>query len=373
MDVFSYLENREVILTDVFSEAAVASDSGDLNISFKKLGHLFDKKIRTWWDIVTFEQYLVTKIIPRRLRWDLPPNDGLTGEESIKEWFNFFTEKGFELIRFLLSRKQRKKLWLESQIKEITDRIERHKDTSEFIRLSGELKNKLEKWDKETQEKKRKKFLRDVNDFGVPNVYKWQSLSSLSLAPTLSASMDTSEPPPPMLSQGSGINHGDGVSTRTPLRPFSPLNRGGGPTRGRGKNNKNKNTRGKAGHQVGRLPQSPGPDSQAIPPWRTVSNRGNGQGGGRGGVPGGAPPLPTYNYYAPLQNYWEGPPPTNQHFLGQGRTPWRGPPPYPPPWIGDWGENGPPPLSQTPRGKSTLKRKNLEGSEAVEEPKRPRS
>ena len=157
MDVFSYLEDREIALTEVFSKNIADSDPGDLIVSFKKLGHLFEKKIKAWWDIATFEQYMTAKIIPRRLRWDLPPNDGLVDDESNKEWFNFFNNKGFELIKFLLARKQCKKLWLEGQIQTISDHIEVHKDTPEFVRLSGELKIKLIKWDKDSQERKNAK------------------------------------------------------------------------------------------------------------------------------------------------------------------------------------------------------------------------
>lgn len=55
MDVFSYIESREVILTEVFSKDVANSNQGDLCFSFRKLGHLFEKKIKTWWDIVSFD------------------------------------------------------------------------------------------------------------------------------------------------------------------------------------------------------------------------------------------------------------------------------------------------------------------------------
>lgn len=87
-------------------------------------------------------QYLSFSIVPRWLRWYIPPNDGLFDDESNTEWGDFFVGKGLELLRLLLLRKHRKKKWLESQIKEITDRIESFKDTTEFIQLSGDLKTK---------------------------------------------------------------------------------------------------------------------------------------------------------------------------------------------------------------------------------------
>lgn len=123
----------------------------DMSQSFKKLGHIFEKKIKTWWDITSFEQNLSAQLIPRSLRWDLPPNDGLVDEDSMSEWSGFFIKKGFELLELLLTRKRRKMRTLDSQIKDITSSLESLKDSEEFLKLSGELKNKLTKWDLETQ------------------------------------------------------------------------------------------------------------------------------------------------------------------------------------------------------------------------------
>ncbi|XP_077327470.1 uncharacterized protein LOC143961999 [Lithobates pipiens] len=73
--------------------------------------------------------------------------------------------QGLELMEFLLKRKQRKMTILDSQINEIKHSIESFKDTPDFIRLSVELKDKMSKWDFEVQNKKKKKFIRDSDDF----------------------------------------------------------------------------------------------------------------------------------------------------------------------------------------------------------------
>lgn len=137
------------------------------------LGHIFNKKIKTWWDITSFEQYLSAKLIPRRLWWDVPPNDGLVDEDSLSEWSSFFIKKGYELLELLLIHKQSKMKSLDSQIKDITTSLEPLKDSGEFLKLSGELKNKLTKWDFEIQNKKKKKCIRDLKDFSEGNIYKW--------------------------------------------------------------------------------------------------------------------------------------------------------------------------------------------------------
>ncbi|PIO13460.1 hypothetical protein AB205_0035140, partial [Aquarana catesbeiana] len=206
--------------------------------------YLFEKKIKTWWDIVTFEQYLTAKLIPRRLRWEVPPNDGLMDDYSMKEWGDFFTSKGLELIDFLLSRKRRKMILLETQIAELKSSIESHKESEEFLRLSAELKNKLIKWDHETQNKKKKKYIRDADDFGKGIIYKWQTKSGDTSTNPSGFCPTTQEPPQTPLynHQDEGIVHYDQfdyTSTQTPSlsNQFKTVHNK------RGKNKKGRGTR----------------------------------------------------------------------------------------------------------------------------------
>lgn len=135
---------------DFFSKNQNTGESNELAQGFRKLGHLFEKKVKTWWDIVSFEQYLTAKLIPTRLRGEVPPNDSLLDDDSMKEWGDFFTSKDLELVDFLLSWKRRKMTQLETHIRELKS-SESHKESEEFLRLSAELKNKLMKWDSDTK------------------------------------------------------------------------------------------------------------------------------------------------------------------------------------------------------------------------------
>lgn len=135
----------------------------------------------------------------------------------------------------MASRKQQKKLWLEGQIKAIIDLIEPSKESPEFIRLSGELKTKLIRWDKESQDKKRKKFLRDLSDFGSHQVFKWQSLIATQADPPQSVSMDTSDLPldeSTQATQGPSRTWASVVESHvTPTRINTPKTRGQGPSK----------------------------------------------------------------------------------------------------------------------------------------------
>lgn len=83
------------------SNMAIADAAKHVNFQFNNAGstmlyprhHRLKKKKRN----IQRRQHSV----PRCLRWDVPPNDGLMDDESIKECEEFFTKKGLEIIDFL--------------------------------------------------------------------------------------------------------------------------------------------------------------------------------------------------------------------------------------------------------------------------------
>lgn len=107
-----------------------------MNQHFKHLKNALDKQIRTWWDVFTLGKYVKDKITPRRLRWDIAPNDGLVDKDLEDEWFSFFNHSERKLLEMLIARKE-KKLWLiEANINAIKSKL----DPSI---ASGEHKDKL--------------------------------------------------------------------------------------------------------------------------------------------------------------------------------------------------------------------------------------
>lgn len=89
MEVFRFLENRTIDLDNIF-EKQETNNVGDIENCFRKMAHLMEKKINAWWNIATHEKYIKDKLVPRRLRWDVPINNGLADKESTDEWFHFF-------------------------------------------------------------------------------------------------------------------------------------------------------------------------------------------------------------------------------------------------------------------------------------------
>lgn len=191
MDPFAFFENREIDLEDLFS--VNNNKENDISHLFRKLGHCMDKKSNIWWDRSTMEKYLKDGLIPRKLRWDVPINDGLLGEEDIDEWYAFFIGKGREIMEFLLKRKQCKLTLVENQIKEIRDKLIPFINTPEYNKLMDDLHKNMQKKDVENKNIKKKKYTRDFEDYQNKRVFRWQS----TLAATTTASI------PPQTTTGS--------------------------------------------------------------------------------------------------------------------------------------------------------------------------
>lgn len=123
----------------------------------------------------TMEKYLKDDIVPRKLRWDVPLNDGLIGEDDIQEWYMFFNNTGKEVMEFLIKPKQRKMKMVEGQIKEFREKIEPFKTTAEYAKQMGILQKMCKKKDLENENVKKKKYLRDIGNYQKKRVFRWQA------------------------------------------------------------------------------------------------------------------------------------------------------------------------------------------------------
>lgn len=157
MVVFTFMENRNVNLDEVFNPQNKTRNT-DLESLIRKLGHHKEKKVNLCWDTNTFERYIRENIVPRCLRWELPPNDCLTDKESMEEWFEFFNSKSIEGLKFLLERKQKKTRRLEQLIEEIKQKLEPHKESPDFNKFATQLNKDLIAKDLEVHQCKMKKY-----------------------------------------------------------------------------------------------------------------------------------------------------------------------------------------------------------------------
>lgn len=110
MDIFGYMNNRNVDIGGIFSQELV-TNTQDM--------HSLMKQLRVWWDIATLEMYVSEKMTPRRLRWDLNPNDSIDDTGLMEEWYSFFNKCENELLQNIVKRRQYKLKLIEASIAEI--------------------------------------------------------------------------------------------------------------------------------------------------------------------------------------------------------------------------------------------------------------
>ena len=320
MEVFSFLARRRPDMGDPF-ENFEDTTAVNLEQGFKQLKNVMDKQIRVWWDIATLEKYKQAHITPRRLRWDVGPNDGLTEDGLTQAWYNFFNGCENKLLDIIIDRRKIKLNKIETTINGLKESMTPHISTDDFSTRAKKLQDFLSKLDNEIKTKKVKKYQRDKKDYLAGKIYSWQEndVTPSSNNTSLNDEIEIAETQGVVATQGSTAATGIKKKTATPTA---------------NKNNIHKSTPNKT-QQGG----PPPPQPHAYPPHNGQYSRpwrGGQRGRGRG-------------YYG--QNY--GPP--------QWQGEWR-----------DWGESFRPPMPvfQTIRGGWNHNPQEGEGAEGEAKRKR---
>lgn len=150
MDVFEYRTSRSLNTDGVFINTNPDSEMSGM---FIRLKNLMVSEIHLQWDKAFLEQYIKEGMVPRGLRWDIHPQQD---EPDLESWFKYFNETGLKLLQFLVDRKSVKLSLIDSEIKDLRDKLTPHKGTAEYISLSTNLKSILEREEKEQRDKKQK-------------------------------------------------------------------------------------------------------------------------------------------------------------------------------------------------------------------------
>lgn len=98
------MKGRQINIEEIFQKAL--SPNLDLEIGFKQLQSDMEKQVRLWWDIASFDLYIEKNLTPRRLRWDVNPNDGVEDPTLLDEWFQFFNACEQKLMQMMVRRRQ---------------------------------------------------------------------------------------------------------------------------------------------------------------------------------------------------------------------------------------------------------------------------
>lgn len=144
MDIFGYMNTRNIDIEAIFSREQVTSNQ-DMHGLLKQLKHTLEKQLRVWWDISTLEMYVTEKITPRRLRWDVNPNDAIDNTDLMKDWYSLFNKCEGELLRNIIKRKQFKMRGIESNITEIKNLLLPFVHLKEYKDKEKELQESITK------------------------------------------------------------------------------------------------------------------------------------------------------------------------------------------------------------------------------------
>lgn len=94
---------------------------------------------------------------PRRLRWDIHPNDGIDDAGLMEEWYSFFNKCENELIQNIVKRRQHK-LKMEASIAEIKTQLLPFTSHKDYKDKEKKLQEIIKKYDIKIQAKHKKKI-----------------------------------------------------------------------------------------------------------------------------------------------------------------------------------------------------------------------
>lgn len=158
-------------------------------------------------------------MVPRSLRWEVPPQKG---DSDLEDWFKYFNLAGVSFLRFLVERKAIKLARLDEEIKTIKVKLDPFKEGDGYKEKYLNLLNLLEKEDKEQRNKKKKIFYRDLEDYQGNMVFNWQKKLLEEQCKQNSTEME--------VSNSLGNNPGPSNQSQVPLGPrrnFSNIRSGG--------------------------------------------------------------------------------------------------------------------------------------------------
>lgn len=156
MDIFEFRAQRVVDTTGVFDSNPTSVDSGTSGL-FIRLKNLTISELHTQWDIAYLETYIREAMVPRSLRWEIPPQKG---DVDLEGWFKYFNDSGLGLLRFLIQRKTDKLARLDEEIKMFKEKLTPSASSDEYRECSKALLKTLEKEERDQKVKKKKKYFK---------------------------------------------------------------------------------------------------------------------------------------------------------------------------------------------------------------------
>ncbi|XP_044143779.1 uncharacterized protein LOC122933085 [Bufo gargarizans] len=209
----------------------VTSTSEFLNIptsEFQKRHWERERRRLTSYELhaTTLAEYFKVKRIPRGLRVHLRPTFFPNDPENSRDFEKIINKCSYDLILLTINRIHTAVTELQTQISVTEQQLRDSLTSEEFGKLKESVDTYISTYRRETEEKKRSKFLRDSEDYHLNRVYKWQD-------PSWHQKPGYRRPPRPGSFTSSSGSESTGLQdTHSFLRRGSRRPRGGGSARG---------------------------------------------------------------------------------------------------------------------------------------------
>lgn len=152
MDVFNFMKGRQINVEELFQQAP--SPNVDLERGFKQLQYDMEKQIRLWWDMASFEMCIGKDLTPRRLQWDVNPNNVVEDLTLLDDWFQFFNACEQKLMQLMIRRHRAKNSILDIKIAKLKEKMKPFMGAKEYSDRAQILQTHLSKYDGEIKQKK---------------------------------------------------------------------------------------------------------------------------------------------------------------------------------------------------------------------------
>ncbi|CAH2301316.1 Hypothetical predicted protein, partial [Pelobates cultripes] len=167
MDLFTNRDNWQDKLANRFEceRDNVNSNNDDLDYTCHKLQQLLVKETKIKWEIFTMTKYLENNITPRGLRFFKTPTFDRDDSEFIEIWDAALESFSVRMMKICIQQRKRNLLKLDTEINQIKEKLRPLTGCEEVEKSLETVKDFVEKVEQETVAIKKKKFLRDKNDY----------------------------------------------------------------------------------------------------------------------------------------------------------------------------------------------------------------
>ncbi|OCT91315.1 hypothetical protein XELAEV_18014366mg, partial [Xenopus laevis] len=173
-------------INEVFDNSSTADSISDLDgqsliADFKLYKKTLIQQMRLRWEISSLENYVKSKMVPRGLRIKKIPGQNLKksgGQEFVDKWNNILSECSFKLMQLMIDESTRNILLVNKQVEIEKLALEEKREDKQFNELNENVKKELIKIQQEIKIRKKRKFIRDTEDYKKGQIYALHDFQS---------------------------------------------------------------------------------------------------------------------------------------------------------------------------------------------------